>query len=107
MEGLKQTAISCHQNTQLMIEKLTAIEGVELVFDQPRFHEVVLRLNKSSADVLNTLAEKNILAGYDLSNVYSNEEFPEFKNCILVCATELRIAEDIEILATALADALK
>jgi glycine dehydrogenase subunit 1 len=101
-EGLKQTAISCHQNTQLMVEKLTAIDGVELVFDQPRFHEVVLRLNKSSADVLNVLAGQNIIAGYDLSS-----DYPQLENCILVCATELRVAEDIEIFAAALAKALK
>jgi len=106
-QGLKQTAISCHQNTQLMVEKLAAIDGVEVVFDQPRFHEVVLRLNKSSKAVLNKLADQNILAGYDLSNVYSLKDYPQFENCILVCATELRIAQDIEILATALADALK
>jgi len=101
-EGLKQTAISCHQNTQLMVEKLTAIDGVDLVFDQPRFHEVVLRLNKSSADVISKLADQNILAGYDLSNDYA-----ELKNCILVCATELRIAEDIDLFTAALAEALK
>ncbi|VAW57151.1 Glycine dehydrogenase [decarboxylating] (glycine cleavage system P1 protein) [hydrothermal vent metagenome] len=106
-EGLKQTAISCHQNTQLMIEKLSAIEGVEVVFDQPRFHEVVLRLKQSSADVLNTLADQNILAGYDLSMDYPVKDYPELENCILVCATELRVAEDIEILAAALVDALK
>jgi len=106
-EGLKQAAISCHQNTQLMIEKLSAINGVDVVFDQPRFHEVVLRLNQSSKDVLNKLADQNILAGYDLSNAYSLKDYPQFENCILVCATELRIAEDIEILAAALTDALK
>jgi len=101
-EGLKQTAISCHQNTQLMVEKLTAIDGVDLVFDQPRFHEVVLRLNKSSADVLNKLADKNILGGLDLS-----VEYPDLENCILVCATELRIAEDIDLFAITLAEALE
>ncbi len=100
-EGLKQTAISCHQNTQLMVEKLSAIDGVEVVFDQPRFHEVVLRLNKSSSDVLNALADQNILAGYDLSN-----DYPQMENCILVCATELRVIEDIDILSVALAAAL-
>ncbi len=100
-EGLKQAAISCHQNTQLMVEKLSAIDGVDVVFDQPRFHEVVLRLNKSSAEVINTLADQNILAGYDLSS-----DYPQLKNCILVCATELRIAEDIELFSAALAAAL-
>ena len=100
-EGLKQTAISCHQNTRLLVEKCSAIEGVEVVFNQPRFHEVVLRLNQSSTRVLNTLADQNILAGYDLS-----ADYPELENCILMCATELRVAEDIEILVAALDDAL-
>lgn len=101
-EGLKQTALSCHNNTQQLVEKLTAINGVELVFDQPRFHEAVIKLNKPAAEVLGKLAQQNILGGVDLS-----EHFPELENCILVCATELRIAEDIETFASALAEALK
>jgi len=106
-EGLKQTAISCHNNTQLMVEKLSAINGVEVVFNQPRFHEAVLKLSKPAGDILDTLAQQNILGGYELSNAYPADEYPELENCILVCATELRIAEDIEILARALTRALK
>ena len=96
-EGLKQTALSCHANTQQLVEKLSAIDGVDIVFDQPRFHEAVIKVNKSAADVLAKLAEQNILGGLDLS-----VDYPEMKDCILVCATELRIAEDIETFATAL-----
>ncbi|VAW63411.1 Glycine dehydrogenase [decarboxylating] (glycine cleavage system P1 protein), partial [hydrothermal vent metagenome] len=105
-EGLKQTAISCHNNTQLMVEKLTAIEGVEVVFKQPRFHEAVLKLSQPVDGVLGALAEQNILGGYDLSTCYPVEQYPELQNCILVCATELRIAEDIELFAGALTRAL-
>ena len=101
-EGLKQTALSCHANTQALVEKLSAINGVEIVFDQPRFHEAVIKVNKPAADVLAKLAAKNILGGFDLS-----EDYPEMNDCILVCATELRIAEDIETFASALAEALK
>jgi len=101
-EGLKQTALSCHANTQALVETLSKIDGVEIVFDQPRFHEAVIKVNKSSADVLAKLADQNILGGLDLS-----VDYPEMKNCILVCATELRIAEDIETFASALAAALK
>jgi len=101
-EGLKQTALSCHQNTQQLVEKLTAIDGVELVFDQPRFHEAVIKLSKPADEVLAKLAQQNILGGLDLS-----QHFAEMQNCILVCATELRIAEDIDTFASALAAALK
>ena len=101
-EGLKQTALSCHKNTQSMVEKLSAINGVEIMFDQARFHEAVIKLNKSAAEVLNKLAEQDIIGGYDLS-----ADYPELENCILVCATELRIEDDIETFAKALAEALK
>lgn len=101
-EGLKQTALSCHANTQALVEKLSSIDGVEIVFDQPRFHEAVIKVNKPAADVLAKLASQNILGGLDISELY-----PEMENCILVCATELRIAEDIEIFASALAEVLK
>jgi len=101
-EGLKQTALSCHQNTQQLLEKLTAIDGVELVFDQPRFQEAVRKLSKPADEVLAKLAQQNILGGLDLS-----QHFAEMQNCILVCATELRIAEDIDTFASALAAALK
>lgn len=105
-EGLKQTAISCHQNTQYLVEKLTAIEGVDVVFDVPRFHEVALRLNQSATEVLKQLAQQNILGGLELSAFYPLQDYPEFENCILVCATELRINEDIEQFANALVIAL-
>ncbi len=102
-EGLKQTALSCHKNTQKLVEKLTAIDGVEIVFEQPRFHEAVIKLNRSASEVLDKLANgNNILGGLDLTALY-----PEMENCILVCATELRIDEDIEIYASALAEAMK
>lgn len=101
-EGLKQTALSCHQNTQQLVEKLTTIDGVELVFDQPRFHEAVIKLNKPVDEVLAKLAQQNILGGLALA-----QHFAEMENCILVCATELRIAEDIDSFASALAAALK
>jgi len=101
-EGLKQTALSCHANTQALVEKLSVIDGVEIVFDQPRFHEAVIKVNKPAADILAKLAKQNILGGLDLS-----ADYPEMKDCILVCATELRIAEDIETFTSALAAALK
>ncbi|VAW68668.1 Glycine dehydrogenase [decarboxylating] (glycine cleavage system P1 protein) [hydrothermal vent metagenome] len=106
-EGLKQTAISCHNNTQLMVEKLSAIEGVDVMFNQPRFHEAVLKLNKPVAGVLNKLADQDIMGGYELSQAYSVSDYPELENCILVCATEMRDVDDIEMFAMALVTALK
>ena len=41
--------------------------------------------------MLGTLSSQGILGGYDLSR-----EFPELGNALLVCATEMRDAEDID-----------
>jgi len=90
-KGLEQVAASCHQNTNKLIQKLSSISGVDVVFTCARFHEAVIRFNMSSAKVLASLADHNILGGYDLS-----VDYPELENCILVCATEMRTDEDIE-----------
>jgi len=100
--GLEQVATVCHQNTMQLVEKLSAINGVEQIFSGAYFHEAVVKLNKPADEVLNALAEKNILGGYDLSKDYPPEKYPQLENCILVCATEMRIAEEIENYAEAL-----
>ena len=89
-DGLTQTASACHQNTTALVKALTAIKGVEVVFSSANFHEVVIRLPKPAATVLSALAGHNIIGGYDLS-----ADYPELVNSILVCATEMRTAEDI------------
>ncbi|MCW9014699.1 MAG: aminomethyl-transferring glycine dehydrogenase subunit GcvPA [Gammaproteobacteria bacterium] len=99
--GLERVAASCHQNTNALVEKLSAINGVDCAMSGPRFHEAVLKLNKPVADVLTALAEKNILGGYDLS-----QDYAELENCLLVCATEMRTEKDIALYAEALEAAL-
>lgn len=90
-EGLKRVAIESHRNTRTLVDKLSAIEGVEPVFDRPFFHEAVIRINKPVKDVLKVMAEQNILAGYDLGDAY-----PELENCLLVCATETKTESDLD-----------
>ena len=90
-DGLAQAASACHQNTTALVKALTAIKGVEAVFTSANFHEVVIRLPKTASSVLAALAEHNIIGGFDLS-----ADYPELANTILVCATEMRTAEDID-----------
>jgi glycine dehydrogenase subunit 1 len=72
------------------------------LFDGPRFHEAVLQLNRNVAEVLEGLARRNIIGGFDLSRHY-----PELGNALLVCATELRTEEDVQAYARALQEILK
>jgi glycine dehydrogenase subunit 1 len=100
--GLQRVAAACHANTVELCKQLTRIKGVAVVFNRPYFHEVVLRLPKSSTAVLAKLADQGIYAGYNLQQVY-----PELENCILLCATETKTTEDIQQLKHHLEQALQ
>jgi glycine dehydrogenase subunit 1 len=88
--GLENTAAACHANTRELVAQLSTVDGVSPAFSAPIFHESVLLLDKPASEVLQALAERDILGGYDLG-----KDYPELGNAILVCATELRTDEDI------------
>jgi len=93
-EGLKRVAAQSHANKQLLVEKLSAVKGVSIKFNRPSFHEAVLTLDLPVKDVLQSLADNNILGGYSLT-----EDYPELGNALLVCATETKNETDIELYA--------
>jgi glycine dehydrogenase subunit 1 len=90
-EGLRQVAQASYQNTAHLIRGLTAIDGIERLFDGPHFHEVALKLDRPVAPVLEELASKDILGGLDLSMIS-----PELGNALLVCATETKTESDLD-----------
>jgi glycine dehydrogenase subunit 1 len=100
-DGLANVAATCHARTNTLVEELTKIPGVRLLFDGPRFHEAVLALDRPVRGVLERLAERNILGGYDLS-----ADFPSLGNALLVCATETKSLGDIGSYAAALRETL-
>jgi glycine dehydrogenase subunit 1 len=94
-EGLRSAASASHRNTADLVARATAIPGVSLVFGRPSFHEAVLRLEAPVASVLRAMAVQNLLAGLSLEEYY-----PELAGCVLVCATEKRTREDVDLYAT-------
>lgn len=95
--GLSRVALRAHRQTSELLRRLTAIDGVERLFNGPHFHEAGVRLDRPVASVLDALAARNILGGYDLS-----AEFPELGNALLICATETKTQADLEAYADAL-----
>ena len=89
--GLERVAAVSQRQTRKLVEQLTKLKGVKLAFGGPRFHEAVLTLDRKVDDVLDKLASRNIVGGYDLTGRY-----PELGNALLVCATEMRSDEDIQ-----------
>ncbi|MET0107079.1 MAG: aminomethyl-transferring glycine dehydrogenase subunit GcvPA [Sedimenticola sp.] len=90
-EGLERVAAASHENTAKLAEKVSAIQGVELVFNNPYFHEVVMRLPAPVKEVLQSLAAQNVLGGFDLSR-----DYPELGDAVVICATEKRTDGEID-----------
>jgi len=90
-EGLERVAARCHANINELLNRITAVDGVDRLFDQPVFHEAVVRVNQPVADLLCAMEAQGILAGYNLTN-----DYPELGECMLVCATETRSISDFE-----------
>jgi len=97
-EGLARVAAACHENTDRLVQQLTAIDGVEAVFEGPAFHERVIRLSMPVGEALKGLAAKDVLGGFELS-----QDYPELGDSLLVCATEVRTGEEIADYAASLA----
>ncbi len=90
-QGLENVALNCHANTQKLVQKLSELQGVDVVFKNPVFHEAVLRISAPLEEVMRALHVQNLLPGYALQ-----DDYPELENCLLVCATETRTDEDID-----------
>lgn len=99
--GLRQVALSCHNNTTQLLNRLCRIPGISRQFDAPFFHEGVVNLQQDTADVVAQLAKQGILAGLRLAKYY-----PDLPNSLLLCATETKTPEDIEQFAVTLEQAL-
>ena len=100
-EGLRRTAAACHAHTASLAGRLAELDGVSLAFPQ-FFHEAVLQFDRPVGPLLERLAERGVLGGYDLSR-----DYPEIGNGLLVCATEMRSEADIAHYVAALAETLR
>lgn len=97
-EGLKEAATVSSARAHYLAEKISKISGFTVMFNN-FLYEFTLRIENcfSAEKLLNELKEQNILAGIPLGN-----KFPEYKNCILVCVTEMNSIAEIDKFAAAL-----
>jgi glycine dehydrogenase subunit 1 len=70
---------------------------LNLPFEAPFFNEFVASTNGKAPEQINTtLVERKIIGGLPLGRFY-----PELKNCMLLCATEMNKREDMDAVAAA------
>lgn len=90
-QGLQAAAQTCHQNTQYIIQKLSVLKGVKILYQENYFHEVVIKLEVNGDLFIKRMLEKNIAPGVNLEKYYA-----QFKNCLLVCVTETKSTEQLD-----------
>jgi glycine dehydrogenase subunit 1 len=100
-QGLTAVAQVSMQRTADLLAAASRIAGVKRAFSGAHFHEAVLLLDRPVTQVLASMAHQGILGGLDLSDRY-----PELGHALLVCATETKLAADIDAYVAALGSAM-
>jgi len=95
--GLKEVATQCMQKSHYAFDQLTKGTKYKSVFNKPFFNEFVVSSKNSIKNINETLLDNQILGGYDLGN-----EYPSYKNSMLICVTEKRTKCEIDKLTSVL-----
>lgn len=98
--GLRAVAELSYHKAHYAAKLIDDLEGYAVKADGPFFKEFVVQCPLPVAEINRRLLDDyGILGGYDLGN-----DYPELKDHMLVCVTEMNSRADIEALAEALAE---
>ncbi|WP_421715588.1 aminomethyl-transferring glycine dehydrogenase subunit GcvPA [Arcobacter arenosus] len=100
-EGLVELATSNHSKAEYLKEKLSRMEGIEILNVSPTFNEFVIKTACDATDVLEQMSQKGFYAGINLGNIYEGLE-----NAILVSVTEKRTKEQMDSFVQALGEVI-
>ncbi|TLP39199.1 aminomethyl-transferring glycine dehydrogenase subunit GcvPA [Arcobacter arenosus] len=90
-EGLVELATSNHSKAEYLKEKLSSMEGVEILNESPTFNEFVIKTPGTATDVIEQMSANGFYAGINLGNIYEGLE-----NAILVSVTEKRTKKQMD-----------
>ncbi len=96
-QGVRQVAEQCYNKAHFAAKEIDKLNGFKVVGDRPFFNEFVVQCPKPVAEINQALLKKGILGGYDLE-----KDFPDAKNQMLVCVTEMNSRKQIDHLVQAL-----
>ncbi len=102
-QGFKNLALLNHETARKTAMRLAQIEGVDVLNDA-YFNEFTVRLTHAAAPIVEALAQQGILAGVPLRRLFPDHDAAD--NLLLIAATETNTDQDIEQLASALAEML-
>jgi glycine dehydrogenase subunit 1 len=88
--NLRKLAALNVQKTQYLKKQLLSLPGWQEVFDAPVYNEFAVKC-PDSQKVNEALKKEGIIGGYEL-----HKDYPELKNTLLFCATEMLSKDDID-----------
>jgi glycine dehydrogenase subunit 1 len=98
-QGVQEVAEVSVRRAHALADQLAKVPGFRIAFQNPYFHEFVLRCDQPVADVLAGLRQRGILGGVALGTWY-----PDLADGILVAVTETNSPADLDAYAAALAE---
>lgn len=102
-QGFLKLARLNHAKACALADALSALKGINILSDS-FFNEICVRLPVPAAEVVETLARQNILAGIPVSRLLPSD--PSCQNLLLLAATELTTVAEIAALAEAFSQVL-
>lgn len=97
-QGIKAVAAKSFENTHYLAENLAKINDIDIKFNSDYFHEALIEFKNKSSNFVDELlsklekSDKKILAGLNVEKYY-----PSLPNCLLVCATETKSKEELNL----------
>lgn len=90
-EGFREIGQAAYTNAHYLAEQIAGVDGFEIAFDAPFFHEFTVRTSRPASEVLEALLAEGILGGVDLGLFKE-----DWSNLLLIAATELNSKEGID-----------
>ncbi|MFN8448668.1 MAG: aminomethyl-transferring glycine dehydrogenase subunit GcvPA [Anaerolineae bacterium] len=98
--GLKKVAELCYHKAHYAAERIAVLDGYTVERSKPFFNEFVVKCPVPVAHINERLLAEGIVGGYDLGI-----DYPDRKNHMLVCVTEVNTKEEIDVLVDVLREA--
>ena len=95
-QGLRHVAELCYHKAHYAASLIASLPGYSIPIPGTFFREFVVKCPKAPADINKQLIDHGIIGGLDISD--------QVTNGMLICCTEVNSREEIESLATALAE---
>ena len=96
-QGLRQVAELCYHKAHYASAQIDQLASYQVISTGAFFNEFVVQCPRPVAEINQALLKKGILGGYDLE-----QDYPERKNQMLVCVTEMNTRSQIDRLVEAL-----